>query len=84
MMTAVRFTEFDRRGYRTVDVRTGYREWVGSYDRSVEDLMDLALLERLGHPQWSGFSRALDLGCGTGRTAAWLRAQGVRAIDGWT
>lgn len=82
MMTLVRFTEFDRRGYRTVDVRTGYREWVGSYERSVEDLMDLALLERLGHPQWSGFSRALDLGCGTGRTAAWLRAQGVRAIDG--
>lgn len=78
----MRFTEFDQRGYPTVDVRTGYGQWAGSYETTVEDLMDLALLERLGLPEWSGFARALDLGCGTGRTASWLRTKGVRAIDG--
>ena len=30
--------------------------------------------------EWTG--RAADLGCGTGRTAAWLRAHGVPQIDG--
>ena len=30
----------------------------------------------------SGRGRAADLGCGTGRTAAWLRAHGVDRIDG--
>ena len=29
---------------------------------------------------WTG--RVADLACGTGRTATWLRGQGVDAIDG--
>ncbi|MDJ1132274.1 class I SAM-dependent DNA methyltransferase [Streptomyces iconiensis] len=76
------FSDFDARGYRTVDVATGYGRWVGTYEETVEDAMDLALLDELTVPQWGGVRRAADLGCGTGRTAAWLRQQGVGAIDG--
>ncbi|MER5392987.1 class I SAM-dependent methyltransferase [Saccharopolyspora sp. NPDC002686] len=76
------FSGFDARGYRTVDVRTGYGEWVGKYEDTVEDVMDLRLLERLRDPDWSAVGRAADLGCGTGRTGQWLRGKGVPAIDG--
>lgn len=76
------FTDFDARGYRMVDVRTGYGEWVASYENTVEDTMDLALLERVAQPDWAAVRLAADLGCGTGRTGAWLRAQGVHTIDG--
>ena len=74
------FAAFDTRGYRTLDVRTGYREWVPTYEDTVQDAMDIALLDELRSVQWAG--RAADLGCGTGRTAAWLRAHGVSGIDG--
>lgn len=76
------FSGFDKRGYRTVDVRTGYGQWVGSYEDTVEDLMDLRLLEQLREPAWSSVTRAADLGCGTGRTGQWLRDNDVPAIDG--
>ncbi|GAA1147342.1 SAM-dependent methyltransferase [Kitasatospora gansuensis] len=76
------FADFDSRGYPMVDVRTGYGQWVGSYERTVEDLMDLAVLARLAVPDWASVARAADLGCGTGRTGVWLRAQGVQAVDG--
>ncbi|MEV4643691.1 class I SAM-dependent methyltransferase [Saccharopolyspora sp. NPDC049357] len=76
------FESFDARGYRTVDVRTGYGEWVADYENTVEDVMDLALLERLVEPRWSAVSKAADLGCGTGRTGQWLREHGVEHIDG--
>ncbi|WP_405018237.1 class I SAM-dependent methyltransferase [Kitasatospora sp. NBC_00070] len=76
------FADFDSRGYPMVDVRTGYGQWVGSYERTVEDLMDLAVLERLTVPDWAAAGRAADLGCGTGRTGVWLWAQGVGAVDG--
>jgi SAM-dependent methyltransferase len=76
------FTTFDTRGYETVDVRTGYREWVPTYEETVQDEMDIALLDELGAPAWDRVRRAADLGCGTGRTAAWLRAHGVGEIDG--
>ena len=46
------------------------------------DEMDLALLERLEHPQWGRVQRAADLGCGTGRTGSWLHRQGITHIDG--
>lgn len=74
------FAHFDTRGYRTVDVRTGYAEWVPTYEETVPDAMDVSLLDELSSVDWTG--RAADLGCGTGRTAAWLRARGVEAIDG--
>lgn len=78
----VSFTLFDQRGYRTVDVRTGYGEWVATYERTVEDAMDVALLDALSTPRWVEVLAAADLGCGTGRTGAWLRGHGVGAVDG--
>ena len=74
------FADFDARGYRMVDVRRGYGEWVATYEQTVEDAMDIELLERLEGVDWSG--EVADLGCGTGRTGAWLRERGVEAIDG--
>lgn len=76
------FADFDRRNYPTVDVATGYDGWAPTYERTVMDAMDLALLDRLHRPEWAGVRRAADLGCGTGRTGAWLRDHGVAQIDG--
>src|SRR5262249_8454815 len=76
------FSRFDRRHYRTVPVRDGYREWVAHYEDTVQDEMDVALLEALVVPAWARVERAADLGCGTGRTGAWLRARGVARVDG--
>jgi len=39
------FSHFDRRHYPIVSVREGYREWLPSYETTVEDEMDLALLQ---------------------------------------
>lgn len=76
------FADFDRRNYRTVDVATGYDGWAPTYEQTVMDEMDLALLDRLRTPDWARVRRAADLGCGTGRTAGWLRGQGISHIDG--
>ncbi|MBF6061801.1 methyltransferase domain-containing protein [Nocardia terpenica] len=76
------FADFDRRNYRTVDVATGYDGWAPTYEQTVMDEMDLALLDRLRHPRWNEVRRAADLGCGTGRTGAWLRGHGTIEIDG--
>ena len=76
------FARFDRRHYPTVPVREGYRDWVPTYEDTVEDDMDIALLEQVTTVAWSSVEQAVDLGCGTGRTAAWLRGAGVRHIDG--
>jgi SAM-dependent methyltransferase len=82
MLAGMQFTDFDTRGYRTVDVRSGYAGWVGSYEDTVADAMDIALLDELTQVQWPQLRRAVDLGCGTGRTGAWLRARGVPHVDG--
>jgi SAM-dependent methyltransferase len=74
------FASFDTRGYRTVDVRSGYAEWVDTYEQTVQDAMDIELLERLAEVDWAG--EVADLGCGTGRTGAWLAGRGAIAIDG--
>jgi SAM-dependent methyltransferase len=76
------FSHFDRRRYPTVSVREGYREWLPSYETTVEDEMDLVLLDALESVPWAAVERAADLGCGTGRTGAWLRARGVARLDG--
>lgn len=76
------FFHFDRRRYPIVSVRDGYREWLPSYDTTVEDEMDLVLLEALESVPWTAVEHAADLGCGTGRTGAWLRARGVARLDG--
>jgi SAM-dependent methyltransferase len=76
------FATFDRRRYRTVSVRDGYAAWQPTYEDVVEDIMDLAVLERLTAVAWRDVRCAADLGCGTGRTAAWLRGRGVTSLDG--
>jgi SAM-dependent methyltransferase len=76
------FKAFDVRGYRTVDVRTGYGEWVATYEDTVEDAMDIALLDELREVPWSSVGAAADLGCGTGRTGTWMHDHGVAVIDG--
>jgi len=76
------FADFDTRGYRMVDARTGYAEWLPTYEKTVAELMDIPLLEALTSVPWASLSSAADLGCGTGRTGAWLRRKGVAAIDG--
>ncbi len=76
------FSIFDRRHYPTLGVREGYGQWAPTYERVVQDEMDLRLLERLTTVDWGRRRRAIDLACGTGRIGAWLRAQGVNALDG--
>jgi SAM-dependent methyltransferase len=76
------FSHFDRRHYPTVSVREGYREWLASYETTVEDEMDLVLLEALASVSWTAVKHAADLGCGTGRTGIWLRARGIPRLDG--
>jgi len=76
------FSPFDRRRYPTLPVRDGYREWATTYEDVVQDEMDLRLLARIETVDWARAERVLDLACGTGRIGAWLRAQGVRRIDG--
>ena len=76
------FAAFDRRHYRTVGVPEGYAAWASSYEATVEDAMDLALLDRLETVEWSAVQRVADLGCGSGRTARWLRGRGDFVIDG--
>ncbi|PYN90140.1 MAG: SAM-dependent methyltransferase [Candidatus Rokuibacteriota bacterium] len=76
------FSQFDRRNYPTVPAREGYRAWLPSYETTVEDEMDLVLLAALESVVWTAVGCAADLGCGTGRTGAWLRAHGVARLDG--
>jgi SAM-dependent methyltransferase len=75
------FSAFDTRNYRTVDPREGYDRWAATYEDTVEDAIDVALLERLDL-DWGSARRAADLGCGTGRTGDWLVARGAGEIDG--
>lgn len=73
---------FDRRDYPVAAPAAGYGEWAASYEQTVAAGLDRPLLERLASVAWREASPAADLACGTGRTGAWLRAQGVAAIDG--
>jgi SAM-dependent methyltransferase len=74
---------YDKRRYPIVDVREGYGEWARTYERTVEDEMDLRLLGRVRTIDWAASRSVLDLACGTGRVGAWLRRQGcAAALDG--
>jgi SAM-dependent methyltransferase len=75
-------SRYDQRGYPIVEVREGYAEWVRTYEATVQDGMDLGLLERLRAVDWGATRQALDLACGTGRIGAWLRARSPAPIDG--
>ncbi|MCH8965745.1 MAG: methyltransferase domain-containing protein [Planctomycetes bacterium] len=76
------FSGFDTRNYKTLPVADGYAAWSRTYDKTVRDLLDLPLLERIHCVDWSSCERAADLACGTGRSGAWLVQQGVKRIDG--
>jgi len=78
----VDFSLFDVRKYPTLGVRAGYDEWAETYERTVVDLMDLRLLERLKQVEWARVRRAVDLACGTGRSGVWPRRAGVVSLDG--
>ena len=75
------FAPFDKRHYPVLSVEDGYGEWAATYEATVLDLMDIRLLKRL-NVRWAEVRRAADLACGTGRTGAWLKTQGVGALDG--
>ena len=76
------FDRYDSRFYRTLDVAAGYAAWAPFYDASMDDRLDLPLLSALASLSWSGIATAVDLGCGTGRTGAWLRSRCVGKIHG--
>ena len=78
----VDFAHFDTRHYPTLPAREGYEAWAKTYEATVLDLMDLRLLARLASLDWPKLRRAVDLACGTGRGGAWLKANGVSAVDG--
>jgi SAM-dependent methyltransferase len=73
---------YDKRKYPIVDVREGYGEWVRTYEQTVQDEMDLRLLERLHTVDWAAARCVLDLACGTGRIGVWLKHRSAAAIDG--
>lgn len=76
------FSTFDRRNYRTVAAREGYAQWATTYEDTIKRDMDLWLLDQIQSVKWDAVERCADLGCGTGRTAAWLVSKGIREIDG--
>ena len=82
MVGRMDFAPFDKRGYPVLPVRDGYSAWADSYEGAVLDLMDLRVAAALTSVRWSDHEEALDLACGTGRFGAWLKANGVGAIDG--
>jgi SAM-dependent methyltransferase len=73
---------YDKRRYPIVEVREGYGEWVRTYEQTVQDEMDLRLLDRLRTVDWTAPRLVLDLACGTGRIGAWLRGRCSATIDG--
>ena len=73
---------YDKRKYPIVDVREGYGEWVHTYEQTVQDEMDLRLLDGLRTIDWAALQSVLDLACGTGRIGAWLRGRCPAAVDG--
>ena len=73
---------YDKRRYPIVEVREGYAEWVRTYEQTVQDEMDLRLLERLAIGRLGRAASVLDLACGTGRVGAWLKGRCSAALDG--
>jgi SAM-dependent methyltransferase len=77
-----RFASFDKRNYQTLAAQDGYALWAATYEDTIKHDMDLWLLGELESVTWNAIERCADLGCGTGRTAAWLASKGVQTIDG--
>src|SRR5262249_55499688 len=77
-----RFDAYDRRGYPTLNLIEGYAAWAPCYDETAENRLDIDLLTALISVDFSRVERAADLACGTGRIGHWLRARGVKRLDG--
>src|SRR4051794_25434653 len=54
------FARFDQRHYRTVTAQQGYGAWQPTYESTVQDVMDLALLDRIKTIDWAGASDVAD------------------------
>ena len=76
------FARYDSRRYRTLDLAAGYAAWAPFYDATMDERLDLPLLGSLASVDWNSIAAAVDLGCGTGRIGAWLKAQGGARVDG--
>ena len=74
---------YDKRRYPIVGVREGYGAWVRTYEQTVEDEMDVRLLDRLQTVDWSAPRGVLDLACGTGRIGAWIGRRSTAASSSW-
>jgi len=76
------YSSFDTRKYPVLPVQEGYKEWSETYEKSVQDEMDLRLLAKIKEINWKDIATAIDFACGTGRIGIWLKAQGVAEVDG--
>ncbi len=76
------YKSFDTRNYPTLPAQAGYQEWSDTYENSVEDEMDIRLLNRIDGIDWQTIHEAVDLACGTGRIGVWLKHKGIDAVDG--
>jgi SAM-dependent methyltransferase len=76
------FSDYDARGYRTLDVAAGYEVWSRTYDRMLGPELDLDLLATLETVPWPEVRHVLDAGCGTGRMGVWLKERTTGRIDG--
>ena len=74
-----RFTKYDQRRYRTVDVAAGYAEWAKIYDRSVDRRFDLDLLKTLANVPWGTLENAVDLGAAPAGSAPGSASREPRA-----
>jgi len=80
---AIDFALYDARNYRTLDVLGGYELWAPHYDSTVDGQLDLPLISALTQLNWKDVHCAVDLACGTGRVATWLKSEkGIQNIDG--
>ena len=77
-----RFASFDQRRYQTLSASEGYSRWAATYEDTIKHDTDIWLLDELQTVSWDKIERCADLGCGTGRTSAWLVSKGVQTIDG--
>ena len=59
-----------------------YAAWAPFYDATMDDHLDLPLLNLLSSVDWNETAACVDLGCGTGQIGAWLRAHGAERVDG--
>lgn len=76
------FSQFDIRHHPMVSVEEGYGEWARTYNEVEVGTLDRQLLARIKAVPWAEMRAAVDLACGTGRIGAWLKQQGVAAMDG--